>query len=107
MDINTKSLLGICSAYLQSLVHGHGLSPVFLLALFPHRNRAGSSGHFLSSSLEGKTVAILKEQNVLDCKVSAETKNTRASSEADMFFGACGKFCQQANPADPAQAPGS
>jgi len=63
MEINTKSLLGICSAHLRSSVHGHGLSPVFLLALFPHRNRAGSSGHFFSFSLMGKIGATLKEQD--------------------------------------------
>jgi len=87
-------------------VHSHGLSPIFLHALFPNRNRAGSSGHFLSSSLTGKNVAS-KDKLVLVCKVSAVTKNTRASSGASMFFRACGKLGQQANPADPAQAPGS
>jgi len=56
----------------------------------------------ISSVLLWRARSLLLQKNkiVLVCKVSAETKNTRASSEASMFFRACGKFCQQANPPD-------
>jgi len=57
--------------------------------------------------MAGKIGATLKEQDRFGLQDSAETKNTRAGSGAIMFFRACGKLGQQANPADPAQAPGS
>jgi len=63
MRRSTKSLLGIYGAYTRSSVQNQVLSPVFLHALFPHMIRAGSSGHFLSSSLACKTVASSKEQD--------------------------------------------
>ena len=108
MRMSTKSLPGTCGARIQSSLQTHGLSPVFLHSLFSHKNRAGSSGHFLSSSLAGKVVASSKEQDRFVLQGQCiKTKNTRACSGASMFFRACGKFCQPANPADPAQAPGS
>jgi len=59
----TKSLLGICGAHTRLSVQNQGLSSVFLHALFPHMIRAGSSWHFLSSSLACKPVASSKEQD--------------------------------------------